>query len=178
MTPTKNTLAAGDKAPLFNTRASLNGKDFDFSLKDALAQGHVVLYFYPSAYTSGCDLEARTFSDLSDDFKNAHTTIVGISADDINRLNDFSADPDFCAGKFPVGTDKKGEIAARYGLQISEAKEGAKDNRGADIDHGFIPRVTFVINTNGTVEKVFSSEADGLSPDEHVTKSLEIIQNL
>ncbi len=171
-------LNKGDQAPDFSTEASLDGKAFEFSLKDALAKGPVVLYFYPSAYTPGCDLEAHTFSELSGDFKAAHTTIIGLSADNIERLNDFSADPDFCAGNFPVGADEKGTIAATYGLQISGAKEGAKDVRGVNIDHGFLPRVTFVIGKDGTIIEMFSSEEHGLSPDEHVTKSLAIVQNL
>lgn len=171
-------LNKGDQAPDFSTQASLDGKAFEFSLKDALAKGPVVLYFYPSAYTPGCDLEAHTFSELSGDFKAANTTIIGLSADNIERLKDFSADPDFCAGNFPVGADEKGDIAAKYGLQISGAKEGAKDVRGAYIDHGFIPRVTFVIGKDGKIIKMFSSEEHGISPDEHVTKSLAIVQNL
>ncbi len=171
-------LTKGDKAPDFSTEASLDGKTFNFSLQEALKKGPVVVYFYPSAFTSGCDLEAHTFSELSDEFKEARTTIIGLSADDIDRLNDFSADPDFCAGNFPVGTDEDGSIAAQYGLSISDVREGAKDNRGVEINHGFIPRVTFVIGTDGEIVKVFSSERDGISPDEHVTKSLAIVKSL
>lgn len=171
-------LNKGDQAPDFSTEASLDGKAFEFSLKEALAKGPVVLYFYPSSYTPGCDLEAHTFSELSGDFKAANTTIIGVSADNIERLIDFSADPDFCAGNFPVGSDQKGTIAAEYGLKISESKEGAKDVRGVNIDHGFIPRVTFVIGKDGKIVEVFSSEEHGISPDEHVTKSLAIVKNL
>ena len=50
-------LKPGDSAPNFSARASLAGKEFDFSLQDALKKGPVVVYFYPSAYTKGCDLE-------------------------------------------------------------------------------------------------------------------------
>ena len=55
-------LKIADKAPDFSARASLAGKEFNFSLQDALKKGPVVVYFYPSAYTKGCDLEAHTFA--------------------------------------------------------------------------------------------------------------------
>ncbi|MEQ1947947.1 MAG: redoxin domain-containing protein, partial [Bryobacteraceae bacterium] len=55
-------LKQGEKAPDFSTRASLAGKEFNFSLEEALKKGPAVVYFYPSAYTKGCDLEAHTFA--------------------------------------------------------------------------------------------------------------------
>src|ERR1700744_4631115 len=54
-------LKPGDMAPDFSASGSLGGKDASFHLKDALKKGPVVVYFYPSAYTGGCDLEAHTF---------------------------------------------------------------------------------------------------------------------
>ena len=61
-------LAKGEAAPVFSTKASLAGNEFDFSLKNALAKGPVVVYFYPSAYTGGCDAEAHAFAELKDKF--------------------------------------------------------------------------------------------------------------
>jgi thioredoxin-dependent peroxiredoxin len=103
-------LKNGEKAPDFSTRASLAGKEFSFSLQDALKKGPVVVYFYPSAYTKGCDLEAHTFAEMNDKFDAAGATIIGVSQDSIARLNQFSADPDYCAGKFPVASDADGKI--------------------------------------------------------------------
>ena len=60
--PVLAALKVGDMAPDFSARGSLAGKEFDFSLQDALKKGPVVVYFFPSAYTKGCDLEAHTFS--------------------------------------------------------------------------------------------------------------------
>src|ERR1035441_3483927 len=100
--PVLAALKVGDKAPDFSARASLAGKEFPFSLESALKKGPVVVYFYPSAYTKGCDLEAHTFAEKKDKFDAAGATIIGVSADNIERLNAFSADPDYCAGKFPV----------------------------------------------------------------------------
>src|SRR3954454_18294806 len=97
-------LSKGSEAPMFTAKASQSGNEFNFSLKKALAKGPVVLYFYPSAYTGGCDLEAHTFAEFKDKFTAAGATIIGVSADDIQRLNSFSSDSQYCAGKFPVAS--------------------------------------------------------------------------
>jgi peroxiredoxin len=171
-------LGQGAKAPDFTAEASLAGKDFTFSLKDALRKGPVVVYFYPSAYTGGCDIEAHAFATEKDRFDAAGATIIGVSADSIQRLNTFSSDPNYCAGKFPVASDADGRIAASYGLELHAAVAGATDVRGVAIDHGFIPRTTFVIGRDGRIVAMLSSEADHLRPEEHVKKSLAIVQHL
>lgn len=171
-------LVKGDVAPIFSAQASLAGSEFDFSLKKVLAKGPVVVYFYPSAYTGGCDLEAHTFAESKDKFTAAGATIIGVSADDIKRLNAFSADPSYCAGKFPVASDAGGKIAASYGLLLAAPKTGAKDILGQELTHGFIPRTTFVINKEGKIAAVFSSETDHISPADHVEKSLAIVKTL
>lgn len=176
--PSFAALQTGDKAPDFSASASLAGKEFHFSLEDALKKGPVVVYFYPSAYTKGCDLEAHTFAEKKDQFDAAGATIIGVSGDSVARLNAFSADPDYCAGKFPVASDADGKIAKSYNLTVNAVKPGAKDVRGVDIDHDFIERVTFVIGKDHKVIATLSSAADKLTPDQHVEKSLDIVQKL
>lgn len=171
-------LSKGDAAPVFTAQASLAGNEFDFSLKSALAKGPVVVYFYPSAYTGGCDLEAHSFAEMKDKFTAAGATIIGVSADDIQRLNAFSSDSNYCAGKFPVASDPGGKIAASYGLTFAPPRAGMKDVRGQDLTHGFIPRTTFVISKAGEIVAVFSSATDHISPVEHVEKSLEVVKGL
>jgi thioredoxin-dependent peroxiredoxin len=171
-------LSKGSKAPVFSAKASEAGKEFDFSLKKALDKGPVVLYFYPSAYTGGCDLEAHTFAEYKDSFTTAGATIIGVSADDIERLKSFSSSPEYCAGKFAVASDPGGEIAASYGLKMKPPQADARDVRGEALTHGFIPRTTFVLNSKGEVVAVFSSEMDHIAPDEHVRRSLAIVKAL
>ena len=171
-------LTKGTKAPLFTAKATQAGNEFEFSLKKALAKGPVVVYFFPAAYTGGCDLEAHTFASLKNKFTAAGATIIGVSADDIQRLNSFSSDPDFCAGQFPVASDPDGKIAATYGLKLIPPQPGVKDVRGKLVTHGFIPRTTFVINEKGIIVAVFSSKLDHISPDEHVKKALKIVKGL
>lgn len=176
--PASAALAPGAAAPDFTAEASLAGKDFSFSLKDALKKGPVVVYFYPSAYTGGCDIEAHTFATDKDKFDAAGATIIGVSADSIDRLNTFSSDPKYCAGKFPVASDATGKIAASYALKTEAAQAGLTDVRGVAINHGFIERTTFVINRDGKIVATLSSEADHLHPEDHVKKSLAIVQQL
>src|ERR1700761_6714467 len=115
-------LTKGDVAPVFNAPASLAGKEFDFSLKKALAKGPVVVYFYPSAYTGGCDAEAHAFAEMKEKFTAAGTTIIGVSGDEIQRLNALSSGPNYCAGKFAVASDTEGKIAESYGLVMTPPK--------------------------------------------------------
>lgn len=171
-------LQPGAKAPNFSAPASLAGKEFNFSLAKALKKGPVVVYFYPSAYTKGCDLEAHTFAEQKDQFDAAGATIIGVSADSIARLNAFSSDPDYCAGKFPVASDVAGKIAASYDLTKTSGKPGMKDVRGNEIGHDFIERTTFVIGKDHKIIATLSSKEDKISPDQHVEKALAIVQKL
>ena len=171
-------LKVGDTAPDFTATASLGGKDFTFKLADALKKGPTVVYFYPSAYTGGCDLEAHTFAESKDKFDAAGASIIGVSADNLERLNQFAADPNFCAGKFPIASDESLAIAKSYDLKTSPAKAGQKDVRGVEIGHGFIERITFVVGKDHKIVAVMSSTDDKISPDQHVDKSLAIVEKL
>jgi len=176
--PVLAALKVGDTAPNFSARGSLAGKEFTFSLQDALKKGPVVVYFYPSAYTKGCDLEAHTFAQEKDKFDAAGATIIGVSGDSVARLDQFSADPDYCAGKFPVVSDADLHIAASYSLTTTGVKPGAKDVRGIVIDHDFIERTTFVVGKDHKIIATLSTNDDKLAPDQHVEKSLAIVQQL
>ena len=165
-------LKAGEPAPAFTAPASLAGKPFTYSLKDGLAKGPVVVYFYPSAYTAGCNIQAHEFSTHADQFAAAGATIIGVSLDSIERLNEFSADPDYCAGKLAVASDGDGRIARSFGLKVSGAKSGAIDTRGKEIDHGFTERTTFVVKRDGTI----LAAVGGVSPEANVARALELVR--
>lgn len=167
-------LNQGDAAPDFSAQASMAGKEFKYSLKDALKKGPVVVYFYPSAYTQGCNVQARTFSVNQEKFAAAGASVVGVSLDSIERLNKFSADPEFCAGKFPVASDANGAIAKSYALNIREANAAMKDTKGEAIGHGFAERTTFVVTPDGKV----AATIGGMTPTDNVMKALEAVQGL
>jgi len=172
--PATAALKEGDAAPAFKAQASQAGKAFSFSLKDALKKGPVVVYFYPSAFTGGCNIQAHSFAVNHDKFSAAGATVVGVSLDSIARLNEFSSDPNYCAGKFPVAADVDGDIAKSYALAIREIAAGKKDTRGVEIDHAATERTTFVITQDGRI----AATVGGLTPEANVEKALEAVQQL
>lgn len=177
--PVLAALQTGAKAPDFKAQASLAGKEFTFSLRNALKQGPVVVYFYPSAYTQGCNVQAHYFATNMAEFQAAGATVIGVSLDSIQRLNDFSADPEYCAGKLPVASDASGKIAKSYGLKVADSFAGKaaatmKDSRGIDIGHGFAERVTFVLTRDGKVSAVIG----GVGPIDNVKQALAAVQQL
>jgi peroxiredoxin len=172
--PVLAALDAGDTAPNFEARASLAGEEFNFSLSDALEQGNVVVYFYPSAYTQGCNIQAHEFAASMDSFTAAGASVIGVSLDSIERLNDFSADPEYCAGKLAVASDESGAIAKSYELEVREGRAGMTDTRGVEIDHGFAERTTFIVTQDGKIAETIG----GISPMDNVQKSLEAVQRL
>jgi peroxiredoxin len=174
--PVAAALTTGDTAPMFTARASLAGKEFNYSLADALKQGPVVVYFYPSAYTQGCNIQARTFSENMDAFNAAKATVIGVSLDSIQRLNDFSADPEYCAGKVAVASDADGAIAKSFGVDVGAMRAGMTDTRGQAIDHGFADRMTFVVGQDGKVVTSFGGRA--VSPVQNVEQALAKVKEL
>ncbi len=167
-------LKEGDAAPDFTLQASFAGKAFNYALKDALKKGPVVVYFYPSAFTGGCNIQAHTFAENVDRFKAAGATIIGVSLDSITRLNDFSADPQFCAGKIAVASDADGRVAKGFDLAVAEIPAGRKDTRGVEIDHGRVDRTTFIVGQDGKVV----ATVGGLAPAANVEKALDVVQGL
>ncbi len=172
--PAMAALKSGDTAPNFTAQASMAGKAFSYTLADALKKGPVVVYFYPSAYTEGCNIEAHTFSERRGDFDAAGATIIGVSLDNIDRLNDFSADPKYCAGKIAVASDADGKIAAAYKLKVSTAPGPVPDSRGVMISHGFAERTTFVVTPDGKI----ASAIGGATPTANVDAALKSVQDL
>lgn len=172
--PAMAALHEGDTAPDFKAQASLAGKTFDFSLKDALKKGPVVVYFYPSAYTGGCNIQAHEFAVNHEKFAAAGASVIGVSLDNIDRLNGFSADPNYCAGKVAVASDADGQIAKAYDLTVKEASAGKKDTRGNEINHGFAERTTFIVTPDGKIAATLS----GVTPAVNVSKALEAVQQL
>jgi peroxiredoxin Q/BCP len=177
--PSFAALKQGDSAPQFKAQASLAGKEFTFSLADALKKGPVVVYFYPSAYTGGCNVQAHEFAVNYDKFAAAGASVVGVSLDNISRLNEFSADPEYCAGKLPVASDAKGDIAKSYDLQVITEYKGQsfltmKDTRGKEIGHAAAERTTFIVTPDGKV----AATIGGVAPKDNVMKALEAVQQL
>jgi peroxiredoxin len=154
--PAHATLKVGDKAPDFSAQASLGGKEFNFSLADALKKGPVVLYFYPAAFTKGCTIEAHDFAEATDRFKKLGATVIGISHDKIDTLNKFSVSE--CRSKFAVAADPDGKVIESYDAKIPLMP--------------YSSRTSYVISPKGEILMEYSD----MKPDQHVAKTMEAVQ--
>lgn len=162
-TPALADLAPGAKAPDFKAPAFLAGKPFTFDLAAARKKGPVVLYFFPSAFTGGCNLEAHLFSEAADDFKALGATLIGVTAGKTERLAEFSADTKLCGGKFPVASDPGAVVAKQYDAPLKVA--------GVAVG-GLSSRTSYVIAPDG---KVISAYTDG-KPDDHVSQTMTALK--
>jgi peroxiredoxin len=157
-TPASAALKVGDKAPDFTTVGAVGGKDFKIHLAELLKKGPVVLYFFPKAFTSGCTAEAHAFSQSIGDFKKAGAQVIGMSADDLRTLHDFSAKE--CRSAFPVAT-------------ATPALQKAYDVAWA-AHPGFTTRTSYVI---GKDEKVVMVH-DDIDFSQHVARTLAAVRAL
>lgn len=156
--PAAAALKPGAKAPDFSAPATLGGKEFKFSLADALKQGPVVLYFYPAAFTTGCTIEAHNFADAVPQFKALGASVIGVSRDNIRTLNKFSVEE--CRSAFPVAADSTGEITKAYDAQLSSLL-------------AMSDRTSYVIAPNGILLYAYRA----LDPDNHVSNTLEAVKS-
>lgn len=160
-TPALAALKAGDKAPDFTAPGFQAGKSLTFSLAQARKKGPVVLYFFPAADTKGCNLEAKMFADAMADFKAQGATVIGVTAGNLEKLQQISADTDKCSGKFPVAADPGAKIAKTYDALLP-AKPGWSD------------RTSYVIAQNGEIVHAYSK----LDPSQHVSETLDAVKAL
>jgi peroxiredoxin (alkyl hydroperoxide reductase subunit C) len=155
--PAQAALKVGDSAPEFTAQASQGGKQFPFSMAQALKKGPVVLYFFPAAFTSGCTIEAHEFADASEQYKQMGATLIGITAGNIDRLTEFSVSE--CRSKFPVAADPGAKIAESYKSTLA-------------IYPGHSDRTSYVIAPDDKVIFAYSN----LGADQHVVKTLEAVK--
>ena len=158
LAPASAALNVGAKAPDFTTTGAVGGKEFKLHLAQQLKKGPVVLYFFPKAFTSGCTAEAHAFSESIADFKKAGAQVVGMSADNLATLHDFSAKE--CRSAFPVAT-------------ATPAIQKAYDVAWAE-HPGFTTRTSYVIDRSGKVVMVH----DNLDFSQHVAKTLAAVKAL
>lgn len=149
-------LAIGARAPSFATQAATGGRVSRFVLDEALRRGPVVLYFFPAAFTAGCTLEAHQFAEASEDFAREGATLIGLSADPIDKLQRFSIEE--CRNKFAVGTATPAIIAG-YDVTLPQRQ-------------GLSNRTSYVIAPGGRVIAVHSE----MSPNDHVAATLAAVR--
>ena len=158
LSPATAALKTGAKAPDFTTTGAVGGKPFKIHLAEQLKKGPVVLYFFPKAFTSGCTAEAHAFSEAIADFKKAGAQVIGMSADNIATLKDFSVKE--CRSAFPVATATPGTQKA---YDVAWAAHP-----------GLTTRTSYVIDKSGKIVMVH----DDLDFSEHVARTLAAVKAL
>ena len=159
-------MIAGEKAPDF-TLYDHTGRPR--TLSALLADGPVVLFFFPIASSPICTAQACHFRDLSDEFARVSAQRVGISTDTVDKQAHFARQRSF---DYPLLSDADGVVSELFGVRRGRlaklrgsvvAREPARRGRHSR-RRGLLARVwpvrrtTFVIDTDRTVVKVVSSE--------------------
>jgi peroxiredoxin Q/BCP len=126
-------------------------------LSELLADGPVVLFFYPAAMTRGCTNESCHFRDLAAEFGALHAQRVGISRDSVEKQHQFSEKHAF---DYPLLSDADGTVATMMGVARRM---------------GPPKRVTFVIDQNRKVVEVIKSE---MRMDVHADRALDALRKL
>ena len=160
-TPAAATLAPGARAPDFTTRGAVAGTVFTLHLADQLKKGPVVLYFFPAAFTGGCNAEAHAFAEAIPQFQRAGATVIGMSADPIDTLVRFSSEK--CAGKFAVASAGPAVVK---GYDVAYPKPVA--------GRAVTSRTSYVIGRDHRVAFVH----DDMNPAEHVALTLAALRKL
>jgi len=148
-------LKVGDRAPDF-ALPSQSGEVV--SLKDFTGRRSVILYFYPKDFTVGCTVETKSFRDNYEEFRNVGAEIIGISSDTVESHKNFASE---CKAPFPLLSDEGGKVRGLYSV-------------GATL--GLIPgRVTFIVDEDGVVRHIFSSQ---FNPKKHIRRAMEILRSI
>jgi thioredoxin-dependent peroxiredoxin len=127
------------------------------TLSGFLADGPVVLFFYPAALSSGCTAESCHFRDLAKEFGEVGAQRVGISPDTVDKQREFATTHSF---DYPLLSDPGGTVARRFGVR---RRFGPLPTR----------RRTFVIGTDRRLLEEISSE---LRMSVHADRALEILR--
>jgi peroxiredoxin Q/BCP len=148
-------VGVGDVAPDF-TLPSQSGEPV--RLHELLTRRAVVLYFYPRDETRGCTAEACAFRDRYEVFQEAGAEVVGVSSDSVASHEGFAANHDL---PFTLMSDQGGAVRRQYGVKSTL---------------GILPgRVTYVIDREGVVRQVFSSQMDA---ERHVLEALNTLEEI
>ena len=150
--PAKGKVQVGDKAPDFTLLAQSGAP---VSLGDFLGKKHLVLYFYPKDNTSLCTEEACAFRDNYEVFKDAGAEVIGVSSDSVESHRQFAKEHQL---PFILLSDVDGVIRKRHGVPTAFGLPG---------------RVTYIIDRQGIVRRIFFSQ---FTSKRHVDEALQTLQ--
>ncbi|NSZ16529.1 thioredoxin-dependent thiol peroxidase [Agrobacterium vitis] len=133
-------LSIGDMAPDFTLPRDGGGTVSLSSFKGK----QVVVYFYPKDDTSGCTVEATSFTSLTPEFESSGAVIIGISPDSVKSHDKFVAKHDLAV---MLGSDEEKTTLEAYGVWKEKSMYG-KTYMGVE-------RSTFLIDADGRIAGVW-----------------------
>ena len=152
---TKDAVGVGSKAPDFSLPSQSGAI---VSLRDFLGKKPVVLFFYPKDDTPGCTKEACAFRDDYEQFGKLDAEVIGISSDSVESHRSFASKHDL---PFTLLSDEGGKVRRLYRVPNT---------------FGLFPgRVTYVIDREGVVRRIFSSQ---LGVEQHVEEALKALRSV
>ena len=153
-------LNPGDQAPSFE----LPDSDMHIIRSDQfLGEQNLVIYFYPKDDTTGCTIEAVELSDLTDEFTELNTQVIGISRD---NCVSHAAFRDKHGLTVRLLADTEGEVCKAYDVWREKEKNGEK-RMG-------ILRSTFIIDKQGIVRQALYD----VKPKGHAAKVIDLIREI
>jgi peroxiredoxin Q/BCP len=148
------TLKVGAKAPMFALKDQ-NGNVIDVA--NLVGKKALVIYFYPKDFTTGCTMEAHEFREMHEEFLKNGAEVIGVSSDDVESHKKFADEHQL---PFTLLSDTDEKVRDMYGAWGTAHTPG---------------RVTFLIDKEGVIRMVFSSQ---IQPRKHISEALRVLKEI
>ncbi len=147
-------LKVGAVAPLFSL-LDQDGKEVDIG--KLVGKKALVVYFYPKDFTTGCTMEAHEFREMHEEFQKNGAEVIGISSDDVASHKRFAEEHQL---PFTLLSDPDNRVRDMYGAWGTAGTPG---------------RVTYLIDRQGVIRMVFSSQ---VQPRKHISEALRVLEEI
>lgn len=147
-------LVEGDKVPSF-TLLDQEGMPVDMAAH--IGKNPLVIYFYPADFTTGCTMEAHAFREMHEAFQKEGAEVFGISSDTVESHKKFAIEHELPFSLLSDPSDKVRSIFGAFGIA------------------GTPGRVTYVIDTDGMIKKIYSSQ---VHPKKHSEEALNAVKDI
>jgi peroxiredoxin Q/BCP len=148
-------LKVGDRAPDFE---AVLDDGTTFRVADLRGQKHLVLYFYPKAFSGGCTAQACSFRDSYGPIRALDAVILGVSADAVESQHAFREKHSL---EFPMASDADGSLRRAFDVTTSLPL--------------LRPRVTYVIDKQGIVRGAFRHD---ILVNRHIVDALRVLRQI
>ena len=171
----------GKKAPVFNSKAVVNGGEIveNFSLKQFEGKKYVVFFFYPADFTFVCPTELIAFEDKAAEFAARNTVVIGASTDSEFSHWKWLQTPQNEGGikgvTYPLVVDQNLQISKNYDVLIG-SEEYDEEGNETFVGDARAYRGLFLIDKQGIVRHQLVNDLPlGRSVDE-VIRMIDALQ--